>query len=102
MINRAIKKITDEMMKIDDPLAQMVEEHLTEKCTSIVVAEKLLAPGKSLKELHKQIWDEARKRRKGNGAYIPDEEIYQMADDYYGIGQIRQSQQDTINVLDLL
>lgn len=102
MINRAIKKITDEMMKIDDPLAQMVEEHLTEKCTSIVVAEKLLAPGKSLKELHKQIWDEARKRKKGNGAYIPDEEIYQMADDYYGIGQIRQSQQDTINVLDLL
>ena len=102
MINRAIKKITDEMMKIDDPLAQMVEEHLTEKCTNVVVAEKLLAPGKSLKQLHQQIWDEARKRKKGNGAYIPDEEIYQMADDYYGIGQTSQSQQDTINVLDLL
>ena len=102
MINRAIKKITDEMMKIDDPLAQMVEEHLTEKCTNVVVAEKLLAPGKSLKQLHQQIWDEARKRKKGNGAYIPDEEIYQMADDYYGIGQTNQSQQDTINVLDLL
>ena len=102
MINRAIKKITDEMMKIDDPLAQMVEEHLTEKCTNVVVAEKLLEPGKSLKQLHQQIWDEARKRKKGNGAYIPDEEIYQMADDYYGIGKANQSRPDTINVLDLL
>ena len=102
MIDRAIKKLTEEMMKIDDPLAQMVEEHLTKECTSASVAEKLLAPGKSLKELHKQIWDEARKRKKGNGAHIPDEEIYQMADDYYGIGKASQSRPDTINVLDLL
>lgn len=102
MIDKAIAKITEEMMKINDPLAQMVEEHLTGICSSEPVARKLLAPEKSLKELHGQIWDEAKKRRKGNGAYIPDEEIYQMADEYYGIGQIHQSSQDTINVLDLL
>ena len=102
MIDKAIKKITDEMMKIDDPLAQMVEEHLTGECTTPAVAEALLAPGKSLQELHKQIWDEARKRKKGNGAYIPDEEIYQMADDYYGIGKTGHDDHNTINVLDLL
>lgn len=99
MIDKAIARITGEMMKIDDPLAQMIEEHLTERCTNVQVAEKLLASEKSLKELHKQIWDEAGKRKKGNGAYIPDEEIYQMADDYYGIGH---SSHETINVLDLL
>ena len=101
MINEAIARITDEMMKIDDPLAQMLEEHLTEICTTDQAAEKLMDPGKTLKELHKKVWDEARKRKKGHGAYIPDEEIYRMADDYYGIQQ-KAAPAKQINVLDLL
>ena len=30
--DRAIAKITDEMMKLEDPIAQGVEEHLTDIC----------------------------------------------------------------------
>lgn len=103
MIDRAIEKLTEEMMQIDDPLAQLVEEHLTSLCTSEPVAQKLLAPGKSLKELHGKIWDEAKRRKKGNGAYIPDEEIYRMADDYYEITADKTAPAgETINVLDFL
>ena len=101
MINRAIARITDEMMKIDDPLAQMLEEHLTEVCTNEQTAEKLLDPGKTLKELHEKVWNEAKNRRKGNGAYIPDKEILQMAEDYYGIQQ-KAAPAKRINALDLL
>lgn len=104
MIEKAIARITDEMMKIDDPLAQMLEEHLTEICTTDQVAERLLDPKKTLKKLHTKIWDVARDRKKGNGAYIPDEEIYKMAEDYYQISQPSQTPQKTtqIDVLDLL
>ena len=101
MVNKAIARITDEMMKIDDPLAQLLEEHLTEICTTDQVAEKLLDPEKTLKELHGKVWDEAKNRKKGNGAYIPDKEIFQMAEDYYGIQQ-KAAPAKQINVLDLL
>ena len=101
MINKAIAKITDEMMKMDDPLAQMIEEHLTKMCTTQSIAKKLLDPGKTLEGIHKKIWDEARKRQKGNGAFIPDQELYDMVDEYYNIAG-PAAQADSINVLDLL
>lgn len=102
MIDKAIARVTEEMMKIDDPLAQLVEEHLTEVCITERVAEKLLDPKKTLKEAHKKIWEEARRRKKGNGAYIPDQEIYEMVDEYYGITAGMMEKQESINVLDLL
>ena len=49
MIDKAIAKITEEMMKLDDPLAMGIEEHLTEICKNDYVAGKLLDPAKSLK-----------------------------------------------------
>ena len=100
MINEAIAKITDEMVKMDDPLAQMIEEHLTEVCKTDQVAKKLLDPKKSLKKIHEKIWDEAKKRRIGNGAFIPDQEIYDMVDEYYGINQKAQAAK-TIDVMDM-
>ena len=54
MVNKAIAKITDEMMKMDDPLAQMIEEHLTKMCTTQSIAEKLLDPGKTLEGIHRK------------------------------------------------
>lgn len=104
MIDKAIARITDEMMKINDPVAQGIEEYLTGICTSISVAEKLLDPEKKLKEIHKKIWDEARKRKKGNCAYIPPEEVYQMVREYYGIDSRNREQKhrDKIDVLDLI
>ena len=101
MIDKAIKRITEEMMKKNDPLARLIEEHLTEKCTTEGIAAKLLDPAKTLEEIHEKIWAEARKRKEGNGAFIPDQEIYDMIDEYYGIAGPAE-QTDSINVLDLL
>ena len=101
MINKAIAKITEEMMKMDDPLAQMIEEHLTKMCTTQSIAEKLLDSGKTLEGIHKKIWDEARRRKKKQGAFIPDQEIYDMIDEYYGISEA-PPKTEGINVLDLL
>ncbi|MBR6254038.1 MAG: hypothetical protein IKR22_01260 [Clostridiales bacterium] len=104
MIDKAIRKITDEMMKLNDPLAQGIEEYLTGICTTDSVAARILDPGKSLQEIHGKIWDAARKRKKGNCAYIPPEEVYQMVRSYYGIDTESREQRPhrTVNVLDLL
>ena len=105
MKNKAIAKITEEAMKINDPLAFAIEEHLTNKCTTTAVAEKLLNEGKSLKGAYDAVWAEAKKRKKGNCAYIPPEEVYEIIDEYYGLsiaGIVRQhSSGDRVNVLDL-
>lgn len=108
MIDKAITHITEQMMQLDQPLVQLIEEHLTEICTTEVVAEKLLAPEKTLKELNEKIWSEARKRRKGNGAYIPEREIFEMAEKYYDVTEadkaVRQiiSNVGMIDIRDLL
>lgn len=39
--------------------------------------------GKSLEEICKKVWDEASNRKKGNCAYIPPFEVFQMARAYY-------------------
>lgn len=49
MINKAIEKLTKEMMKMNDPFSQAIEEYLTGICTSDTVAAKILQEGKSLK-----------------------------------------------------
>lgn len=87
LTNKAIAKITDEMMKLNDPIAQGVEEYLTKKCTTDEIAEKLLAEDKSLADATGMLWEEAKKRRKGQSAYIPPDEVYAMVEEYYGINQ---------------
>lgn len=99
MINKAIAKLTDEMMKLDNPLAQAIEEHLTELCTNEETAAKILANGKSLKACCDSIKDEARKRAKNNVAYIPPAEVFEMAEKYYCIEKHAAKK---IDVLDLL
>ena len=105
MINKAIAKITDEAMKINDPVAFAIEEHLTKKCTTNAVAVLLLAEDKSLKAAYDKVWAEARKRKKGNCAYIPPEEVYEMVEKYYGIdqqgGKAAQPASNRVDVLDL-
>lgn len=100
LTNKAIAKITDEMMKLEDPIAQGVEEHLTEICTTDAIAEKLLAPEKSLKGATDMLWAEAKKRKKGNSAYIPPAEAYAMVDEYYGINEAAQT--EVIDIMSLL
>lgn len=101
MINEAIAKITDEMMKIDTPLAIGIEEHLTEICKSENVAAKLLDKGKTLKTCCDKVTAEAKKRAKNGVAYIPPSEVFAMVDEYYGISDIHEPAQ-RINVMDLL
>ena len=60
MIDKAIEKLTKEMMKLNNPFAQAIEEHLTEICTSDAVAEKILQEGKSLKGACDSIRDVAK------------------------------------------
>lgn len=108
MIDKAIAKITDEMIKINEDLTNMLEEHLTRICTTEAVAEKLLDDKKSLKELNEKIWEEAQKRRKGKGLYWPDDEICELAEEYYGITEQDKastgvaSKKDIIDITDLL
>ena len=101
MINKAIAKITDEMMKIDTPLAIGIEEHLTEACRNENVAAKLLDNSKSLKTCCDQVTAEAKKRAKNGVAYIPPQEVFAMVDEYYGISDIHEPPQ-IINVMDLI
>lgn len=106
MKDKAIAKITDEAMKIDDPMAFAIEEHLTQLCTSNAVAKKLLAEDKSLNVAYDLIWKEASKRKRGRVAFIPPEEVYAMVDKYYGLDQTsskphKTEHADRVNVLDL-
>ena len=105
MIDKAIAKITEEMMAIGDPFAQFIEEHLTQKCSNDIVAAKLLSEGKSLKFIHDQIVSDARKIAKNGQTHIPDEELYQRIDEYYGITPEAikgKAVAETVNILDLL
>ena len=106
MKDKAIRKLTEEAMKIDDPVAFAIEEHLTSKIRTNAEASLILAEDKTLKGAYDKVWAEARKRKKGNCAYIPPEEVFEIVDDYYGLsgaGIIRQhSSGDRVNVLDLI
>ena len=98
MIDKAIAKITEEMMKTDDPAIRAIEEHLTERCTNTAVAEKLLDPEKTLKGALDAMRAEAKKRAVDGVGVISDVE------EYFGISEIRETkhEQDNINILDLI
>ena len=107
MIDKAIEKITKEAMEIDDPVAFGIEEHLTEICTTNTVALRILDDEKKLKEIYDKVWNEARKRKKGNCAFIPPQEVYEMVDEYYGLGSVSRNNHrgeaaGKVNVLDLI
>lgn len=102
MINKAIAKITDEMMQENDLLITMIEEHLTNICTTEAVAQKLMNEGKTLKACSKVIWAEAEKRKKGRGAHIPDTECYEMAEKYFGITEEDKAGQKKAAVADVI
>ena len=104
MIDKAIARITEEMMKIDDPLAVMIEENLTAACTNDFVANRLLSPDKTLKEICDQIYDKAKKKANGkSGLYWPDEDVITMAKEYYGINNVSAGTgSEKIDILDLI
>ena len=108
MKDKAIAKITEEAMAIDDPVAFGIEEHLTEICTNDTVAKKILSESKSLKASCNKVWAEARKRRTGgkNCVFIPPAEVYAMVDKYYGLDEQaapeKRPASQKVDVLDLI
>lgn len=85
MKNQAIAHITEQMMQENNPAITVIEEYLTNLCTTEEIAEKLLQKGKTLKGALKSI-EEVAKKRSGIGCVcIPDEEGFAIVRDYYGI-----------------
>ena len=89
MKDKAIAKITEEAMAIDDPLAFAIEEYLTGRCTSTAAAQKILDDGKKLQKLHDQLIKKAmgmakplKGNKKGKFAWFDIEEDIAA---YYGL-----------------
>lgn len=101
MIDKAIAKITDEMMKSDNPAIRHIEEHLTALCTNETVAGKILAESKTLKGAYNAMKEEARRLAGGSGEIcISDEEGFRIVDEYFGISAAAAPAK--IDIMDLL
>ena len=95
MINKAIAKITEEMMNVGDEMTRILEEYLTSICTNEKVAEKILNPNKTLEEFMKQLWKIAKDRQKNSKASMTSVEIIPMLEDYFGITETDKSGRKT-------
>lgn len=105
MINRAIAKITAEMMLLGDEMTRTIEEYLTFICTNEKVAEKLLNEDRNLGEFMKKLWSEASTRQKNMQAVMTSEEIIPMLENYYGITEedkVGQKKADITDAIDIL
>lgn len=102
MIDRAIEKLTKEMMEAEDPFMQAIEEHLTGVCTTVSVAEKILRPDKSLKEACNMVRAEAKKNAKSGVGIVSDQEAYRIVGEYFGINQKQTEKNKPLNILDYI
>lgn len=85
MIDKAIARITEQAMKLNHGLATVIEEYLTDRCTTNEVAEKLLDENKTVSEIYNKIKNHARDLAKDRFAMMKDDELYGMIDEYYGL-----------------
>lgn len=67
-------------MEVGSGIADYLKQKAAEDET---IARAIRKKGKRLEAICKEIWDEAAKRRKGNCAYIPPFEVFQLARAYY-------------------
>ena len=103
MINRAIAKITDEMMKTNNPAIRAIEEHLTKKCINNRIAEKILSPQKTLNGAYEKMKEEAKKLAGGSGEIcISDEHGFRIVDEYFEISELEEKKVGKIDVTELL
>ena len=111
IIDKAIAKITDEMMAIQskEPMAVPIEEHLSSICTNDIIAGRLLrslSEGKTLKGCISSLWSEARKRKIGSVAVMSDTEAFELVDKYFDIEPQEQKNikaaAQTIDIMDFL
>lgn len=102
--DKAIAKITEEALKINNAFSIFIEEHLTNICTTNEVAQKLLVEDKNLADFCKKCEAEARERAKAQGGGfqingLPDAEYFEMAEEYYNITP-EDKKQRSQNVVD--
>jgi formyltetrahydrofolate synthetase len=97
MIDKAIEKITKEMMEINTSMAIAIEEYLCGICKNDEVASKLLNTEKTLKKAIEFLYDEARKVKKNNVAVMRDEEVYKLVNKYYEIETETENNEESIN-----
>ena len=102
MIDRAIEKLTKEMMEAEDPFTQAIEEYLTGICTTVSVAEKILQPDKTLKEACGKVREKARREAKGRVGAVSDQEAYRIVEEYFGINQKQPEKNKPLNILDFI
>lgn len=102
LTNKAIAKITDEMMAINTRNAIAIEEYLTNKCKSDEIANKILAEGKTLSDCIKHCKAKARPQAEKNCAMITAEEVYEWVDEYYGIAGVEAESAEVIDIMSLL
>lgn len=86
--DKAIARITEEMMAIGTRTARRIEEYLTNKCTNDLIAEKLLDEDKTLKGCVAFCTKKAEPQRDGQSAMVEDEEVFEWIEEYYGITDI--------------
>lgn len=100
-INEARQKITEEALKINGTLATFVEEAINKLVVDDKAAEAVLDKRKSLSGCMKKIMDEARKRAANNVACLSEEEVREIALEYYGISEETPAD-NVIDIMDLL
>ena len=101
-MNAALEKLTKQATSLNDgdPCKVMISEYLMDKITNERIADIILDESKTLSELNKNLWDLARERKSGNGAFISDDELKQIADEYFGLNI--QARANVIDLTDLL
>lgn len=87
--NEAIAKITEESMKLGDPLSRQIEEHLTEICITDAIADKILGKTDLIKQLGEKLTkvakDKAKKTSGSSFYYMSPLEAYQLIEEFCGI-----------------
>lgn len=79
LIQKAIVKIIQEAIEINEPGATEIEVYLRENCNNMESAKALLNPQKTLKSC----WNEI--NHKSGGMKLPTKKIFELADKYFGI-----------------
>lgn len=86
MLNKAIKKINEEIEKVSNPYVKVVGEFLLKQLKAIPeAAEKILAKDKSILKSLDEMQKAAQKKRVGNCAVLTDQEGFEIVLKYYGI-----------------
>ena len=86
MMRKAIEKINAEMQKRPgDRYWEAVGQHIIDRCTDERTAAAVLTEGKSLAGCMESIQNKAQLRAKNNVAVIAEDEVYAMAERYFGI-----------------